>query len=167
MNINPTNDPATDGQDAEYERLVTRFSESQTLSSTLERVKAEALRRRKAGELVTRARGGLLHNHTVREIARYFRTADRGPVELRQVTNHTGIPLGVAREVLREFVHAGLLHEHEEKDGESTRRFYQLASGAHDGMTAVFIETEAGARRHAEQDDAGWASGWLGWGSSR
>ncbi|MEV7252604.1 hypothetical protein [Streptomyces cyaneofuscatus] len=164
MNGNSSKGPAMQGQDAEYERLVARFSQPQALDSALERVKAEARRRARARELVTRARGGRLHNHTVREIARYFRTGERGRVDLLEVADQTGIPLSDARQVLREFVDAGLLQERKEMVNDLVRRSYELTDGAHGGITEIFVETEATAQQHTEQEGAGWVSGRLGWG---
>lgn len=158
--------PEAAGTDADYARLVAHYSAPQTVAAALERVKTEARRREKARELVTRARGGLLHNHTVREIARYFRAADRGGVDLLQVAEGTGIPLSDTRQVLREFVDAGLLYEYEEPAGEHVRRSYELAQGAQGAVTEVFVETEAAARREQQdgQENGGWAHGRLRWG---
>ncbi|MFF3691651.1 hypothetical protein [Streptomyces sp. NPDC002187] len=155
-------DSAAAGLDAAYARLVARYSAPETVAVALEGVKAEARRRAKARELVTRSRRGLLHNHTVREIARYFRAAERGRVDLLQVAEDTGIPLSDSRQVLREFVDAGLLHEYAEPAGEQVRRVYELAEGGKGGMTEVFVETEAAAQR----EERG-AYGSLGWGEAR
>ncbi|MCK8678732.1 hypothetical protein [Streptomyces lichenis] len=84
------------------------------------------------------------HNHTVREVARYFRGEERGRVDLLQVSRATGIPLGDCRQVLREFTEAGLLREYAEpagERGEPVRRSYELAEGGRGGMTEVFVET--------------------------
>ncbi|KNE80171.1 hypothetical protein ADZ36_23445 [Streptomyces fradiae] len=158
-----------DGSDDSYARLVARYSAPQTVNAALEQVKAEARRREKARELVTRARGGVLHNRTVREIARYFRGNDCGRVDLLQVADDTGIPLSDTRQVLREFVVAGLLHEYEEELGDHIRRSYALADGAQGGITEVFVETEAVARQAegADEKESGWVSGWLRWGRAR
>ncbi|MFD3549347.1 hypothetical protein ACFWUW_27740 [Streptomyces sp. NPDC058655] len=169
MSAGTTRSPHTDGSDDGYARLVARYSAPQTLNAALERVRAEARRREKARELVTRARGGVLHNHTVREIARYFRGDDRGRVDLLQIANATGIPLSDARQVLREFVVAGLLHEYEEALGDHIRRSYALVNGAQGGITEVFVETEAATRQADRVDEAegGWIPGWLRWGRAR
>ncbi|TVZ90511.1 hypothetical protein [Streptomyces sp. BK340] len=169
MSTGPTRSPEADGSDDGYARLVARYSAPETVTTALEQVKAEARRREKARELVTRARGGVLHNHTVREIARYFRTGDRGRVDLLKVANATGIPLSDARQVLREFVVAGLLHEYEEAVGDHIRRSYKLVDGAQGGITEVFVETEAAARQTESADEKGssWVPGWLKWGRAR
>ncbi|MGW1364914.1 hypothetical protein ACWCQP_46890 [Streptomyces chartreusis] len=169
MNTEHTHDAEADDSDAGYARLVAHYSAPHTVAAALERVKAEALRREKARELVTRARGGLLHNHTVREVARYFRASDRGRVDLWQVAEGTGIPLSETREVLREFVDAGLLYEYEESIDEGVRRSYKLVDGAQSGITEVFVETEAAAKQgqHASPDKATWAPGWLKWRRAR
>ncbi|MDX3458805.1 hypothetical protein PV396_43980 [Streptomyces sp. ME02-8801-2C] len=169
MSTGPTRSPETDGSDDGYARLVARYSAPETVTAALEQVKAEARRREKARELVTRARGGVLHNHTVREIARYFRTGDRGRVDLLKVASDTGIPLSDTRQVLREFVVAGLLHEYEEAIGDHTRRSYTLADGAQSGITEVFVETEAAARQTegTDEKEGGWIPGWLRLGRAR
>ncbi|MFE2473699.1 hypothetical protein [Streptomyces mirabilis] len=168
MSTDPTNDtprePEAAGSDNAYARLVARYSVPETVAAALEGVKAEVRRRARARELVTRARGGLLHNRTVREIARYFRDADRGRVDLLNVAEATGIPFSDTRQVLREFVDAGLLHECAEPHGEQVRRTYELAEGARGGMTEVFVEAEAAARR---EDHGDWVHGRLGWGEAR
>ncbi|WP_405425456.1 hypothetical protein [Streptomyces erythrochromogenes] len=170
MSTDPTQVPEAEGLDNDYARLVASYSAPQTVAAALERVRAEARRRESARELarglVTRARGGLLHNHTIREIARYFRAADRGRVDLLQVSKGTGIPLGDARQVLCEFVDAGLLIEYEELADDQVRRSYELADGALGGITEVFVETESAAR-HARRGGAGWAPAWLKWGRAR
>jgi hypothetical protein len=105
-----------------------------------------------------------LHNHTVREIARYFRKAERGRVDLLQVSEDTGIPLTDSRQVLREFVDAGLLYEHAEPVGKEVRRSYELAEGGKGGITEVFIEAEAASRLEEQENRA---HGTLGWGEAR
>lgn len=169
MSTDPTHGSEAHGPDAGYARLVAHYSAPQTVAAALERVKAEARRREKARELVTRARGGLLHNHTVREIARYFRVDDRGRVDLLQVAEDTGIPLSDTRQVLREFVDAGLLYEYKEPVGDQMRRSYELADAAQGGITEVFVETEATdrQRQEAEQKKGGWAFGAFRWGRAR
>ncbi|MFB6578749.1 hypothetical protein ACFCYC_15255 [Streptomyces sp. NPDC056402] len=160
--MSPSSGDGPDASDvyARYARLVTHYSAPEIVATALERVKAEARRREKAKALVVRARGGVLHNHTVRQIAGYFRAADRGRVELLQVAEGTGIPLSEARQVLLEFVDAGLLAQYDELVGNQVRRTYELADGAQGGITEVFVETEA-ARRLKESD--GGAQGVLGW----
>ncbi|WP_190040336.1 hypothetical protein [Streptomyces fructofermentans] len=169
MTTDPTHGGEATEPDAGYARVVAHYSVPETVAAALERVKAEARRREKARELVARARGGLLHNRTVREIAGYFRDADRGRVDLLQVAEATGIPLSDTRQVLREFVDAALLHEYEEPDGQQVRRSYELADGARGGITEVVVETEAAARqgRHAGQEEGSWAPDWLPWGRAR
>ncbi|MEH0633660.1 hypothetical protein QBA35_09835 [Streptomyces bottropensis] len=169
MSTGPTRSPDTDDSDDGYAQLVAHYSAPQTVNAALERVRTEARHREKARALVTRARGGVLHNHTVREIARYFRTEDRGRVDLLQVADETGIPLSEARQVLREFVVAGLLHEYEEAYGGDIRRSYTLVDGAKGGITEVFVETEAAARQveGVNETEGGWIPGWLKWGRAR
>ncbi|MFI5966663.1 hypothetical protein ACIA8J_31460 [Streptomyces asoensis] len=169
MTTGPNRNPETDGPDDGYAQLVARYSAPETVTAALEQVKAEARRREKARELVIRARGGVLHNHTVREIARYFRAEERGEVDLLKVASDTGIPLSDTRQVLREFVVAGLLHEYEEEVGDHIRRSYKLVDGAQGGITEVFVETEAAARQteDADEKEASWLPGWLKWGRAR
>jgi hypothetical protein len=165
MSTDPTQGPETADRDDAYARLVVRYSAPETVGAALEQVKAQARRRQTARDLITRARGGLLHNHTVREIARYFRAADRGRVEPRHVAESTGIPLNDSLQVLREFADAGLLNQYEEPVGrQDVRRTFELADGAKSGMTDVFIETEAAAQReeHTSQESVR-ARGRLGW----
>ncbi|MEU6484943.1 hypothetical protein [Streptomyces sp. NPDC046887] len=155
--------------EANYSQLVAHYSAPERVGSALERVKAEARRRAAVRALVVRARGGVLHNHTVREVARYFRGEERGRVDLLQVSRATGVPLGDCRQVLREFTEAGLLREYAEpagEHGELVRRSYELAEGGRGGMTEVFVETEAGAgaRRAERGTRMGGAVGWEGTG---
>lgn len=81
----------------------------------------------------------------------------------------TGIPLSEARQVLREFVVAGLLHEYEEAYGDDIRRSYTLVDGAKGGITEVFVETEAAARlvEGVNKTEGGWIPGWLKWERAR
>ncbi|NUV64879.1 hypothetical protein [Streptomyces sp. CAI-85] len=173
MSMDPTPSFETENPDDAYARVVAAYSAPQAVAAALERVKVEARRREKAQELAlelaTRARGGLLHNHTVKEIARYFRTPERGRVDLLQVAESTGIPLSDARQVLCEFVSAGLLDEYEEEVGDLIRRSYEVADGAHGGITEVFVEAESAARngQHARQEKSGWLPGWVKWGRAR
>ncbi|MFJ3842341.1 hypothetical protein ACIPY6_43655 [Streptomyces sp. NPDC090054] len=147
--------------------MLAHYSAPASVTAALERIKAEGHRRERVRELVTRARGGLLHNYTVKEIAAYFRAAERGRVDLRQVAEATGIPISDTRQVLREFVIAGLLIEYEQPDGEQVRRLYELADNGQEGITEVFIEAEAAARerRHSRKTER-WLRG-LGWGRAR
>lgn len=163
MSTDPTRDAKTRVPSNDCDRLVAHYSAPHTLNTALERVMAEARRREKARELITRARGGLLHNHTVREVARYFRAADRGWVDLLQVADSTGLHLSDTRQVLREFVDAGLLEEQEEPYGGMIRRSYKLIGGAKGGITDVFVETEAATKRreHTDQAKQAWLPGWL------
>lgn len=164
MSTDPTQDIETAHRDDAYARLVARYSAPRTVGAALEQVKAQARRRQAARDLVTRARGGLLHNRTVREIARYFRADDRGRVEPLHVAESTGLPLNDSLQVLREFADAGLLNQYEERVGRDVRRTFELADGAEGGMTDVVIETEAAVQReeHSGHENVR-AHGRLGW----
>ncbi|MFF3020691.1 hypothetical protein [Streptomyces sp. NPDC057939] len=74
---------------------------------------------------------------TVKEISVYSRTAERGRVDLRQVSEATGIPIGDTRQVPREFAIAGFLIEHEQPDGEQVCRLYEPADGRQEGRRLV------------------------------
>jgi hypothetical protein len=165
MSTDPTHGIETADHDATYARLVARYSVPETVGAALEQVKAQARRRQAARDLVTRARGGLLHNHTVREIARYFRAADRGRVDALRVAESTAISLNDSLQVLREFANAGLLNQYEEQVGRrDMRRTFELADGAKSGITDVFIETEAAAQREEYPGhESVRAHGRLGW----
>ncbi|MFI1415685.1 hypothetical protein ACH4Y0_38075 [Streptomyces sp. NPDC020707] len=165
MSIDPAQGPETGDRDDTYARLVARYSAPETVAAALERVKSQVWRRQAARDLITRAGDGLLHNHTVREIARYFRTADRGRVEPLHVAESTGISLNDSIQVLREFADAGLLNQYEEPaEHQDVRRTFELADGAKGGMTDVFIETEAADQREEQTRQASVrAPGNLGW----
>lgn len=167
MSQDLTPSSGADGRDAEYARLLAHYSAPATVAAALERVKTEARRRERTRDLITRARGGVLHNHTVKEIAAYFRTVGRSRVDLRQVVEATGIPISATRQVLREFVAAGLLNEYERPDGDQVQRLYEVVDGAHGGITDVFIETEAAVQQRRHPREVGsWLRG-LGWGRAR